>query len=130
MKIKKGFTLIELMVTLSIMAILSSIAVPRITGYVEKAKKTKAITIGKQLQMAALWSYSEMGNSFDVSNLVETTKLVTGIQSISASSIKSITSKSVSIEYSCESKIYSLCINMDNSSFIIWEGSTNIFSGN
>jgi len=38
MKMKKGFTLIELMVVIVIMGILAAVAVPKIFGNVEKAK--------------------------------------------------------------------------------------------
>jgi type IV pilus assembly protein PilA len=130
MKRNKGFTLIELIVTISILAILSTIAVPRVTGYIDKAKTTKAITIGKQIQMAAVWSYSEMGDSFNETNLLETIKLATGLQSINSSSIKNITSRTVAIEYISESKNYVLNINMNNSTYTIAEGAVNIFSGN
>lgn len=130
MRTKKGFTLIELIVTLSIMGILASIAVPRLTGYVDKARTTKAITIGKQFQMSSLWSYSEMSNRFDSNNLVETLKTATGIQGISLSSIKSITDKTVSIAYSSESKSYILNINMNDNNYTITEGGVIIFVGN
>lgn len=129
MNAKKGFTLIELIVTLSIMGILASIAVPRLTGYIDKARTTKAITIGKQFQMASLWSYSEMGNKFDSNNLVDTLKTATGIQSISSSSIRSITDKTVSIAYSSESKSYVLNINMNDNNYTVTEGSAIIFTG-
>lgn len=39
---KKGFTLIELIIVIAILAILGAILVPQITGYTNKAKKSKA----------------------------------------------------------------------------------------
>lgn len=39
---KSGFTLVELIVVLTILAILAALLIPALTGYIEKAKKTKS----------------------------------------------------------------------------------------
>ena len=43
-KNKLGFTLVELIVVLVILAILASLLIPALTGYVTKAKKQAVIT--------------------------------------------------------------------------------------
>jgi type IV pilus assembly protein PilA len=101
-----------------------------VTGYIEKARATKAITIGRQLQMAAMWSYSEMGNSFNSNNLLETIRIVTGNASITSSSIIVVNSKKVSITYSSESKYYILSIDTDLTNYTIVCDGTSIFTGN
>lgn len=44
---KKGFTLIELMVAISILVILSAVMASKVTGYTIKAKKVKQLTYAK-----------------------------------------------------------------------------------
>ena len=44
MKKKKGFTLIELMVVIAIIAILAAVLVPTVSGYITRSKKTAIIT--------------------------------------------------------------------------------------
>lgn len=43
-KKKKGFTLIELMAVIAIVAILAAVLVPTVSGYIERSKKTALIT--------------------------------------------------------------------------------------
>lgn len=43
-KKKKGFTLIELMAVIAIVAILAAVLVPTVSGYITRAKKTAIIT--------------------------------------------------------------------------------------
>ncbi len=49
-----GFSLLELLITLSIVAILASITVPSYRGYVARARRTDAISALLQLQLAQL----------------------------------------------------------------------------
>ena len=44
MKKKKGFTLIELMAVIAIIAILAAVLVPTVSGYITRSKKTAIIT--------------------------------------------------------------------------------------
>ncbi len=49
MKEKKGFTLMEVIVVIAILAILASIAVPTISGYIEKANETNDLQVATNI---------------------------------------------------------------------------------
>ena len=59
MKNKKGFTLVELIVVLVILAILSALLIPALTGYIDKANKEKVVAECRSVAMAAQTTASE-----------------------------------------------------------------------
>lgn len=59
MKIKKGFTLMELIVTITIVVVLSVISVPVYRGHVDKAKFAEAYALFASIRDAQLRYYSE-----------------------------------------------------------------------
>lgn len=52
LKKKRGFTLIELIAVVAIMGILATIFVPKITGYMNEAKKTRVMDQARKVVMA------------------------------------------------------------------------------
>ena len=64
---KKGFTLVEVIVVLVILAILMAIAIPSLTGYIDKANErailTEASNIQSALQVASTDVYGQTGTT-------------------------------------------------------------------
>ena len=60
---KKGFTLIELVVVMCIIAILASALIPQISGYITEAKKMKVLDQSRTVVMAV--------DSYNLKNMVK-----------------------------------------------------------
>ena len=61
MQNQKGFTLIELMIVIAIIAILAAIALPAYTNYVAKSQVTEAIELASSYKTPVSLSVSETG---------------------------------------------------------------------
>lgn len=59
---RRGFTLIELVVVITILGVLVAIAVPMVGGYVDNAKKKAAKTDAKNIQTAMVLFASKQGD--------------------------------------------------------------------
>ncbi|MBM6837289.1 type II secretion system protein, partial [Clostridium saudiense] len=61
-KKKKGFTLIELMAVIAIVAILAAVLVPTVNGYITRSKKTAIVTQARTI-MNAIETYNITGGA-------------------------------------------------------------------
>lgn len=59
---KKGFTLVELIVVVIIVAILATVAIPMMSGNVDKAKKSEAMAALGSYRTAFRMYYAEFGS--------------------------------------------------------------------
>ena len=73
-KDKKGFTLVELIVVIAILAILALILIPAITGYVDRANKSKDEANARSVYSQAsfeLYTWDEVAEGGKASALLE-----------------------------------------------------------
>ena len=65
MKLNNGFTLIELMITVAILGVLASIAIPAYTGYITTARMSEAKNNIAALRLAQEEYFLEKNDYFD-----------------------------------------------------------------
>ncbi|MFL0246714.1 prepilin-type N-terminal cleavage/methylation domain-containing protein [Candidatus Clostridium stratigraminis] len=127
-KKKKGFTLIEIIVAVTIIIILSALAVPKVSGYISKAKEANVISKGKQIYNAAMWSYSAQGNKFEDAKIESAVKDTTNI-SETGLDVDASDNSLVKITFINDGKSYSLSINKTDNTYMIKDkDNSQIFS--
>lgn len=117
-KFKKGFTLIELMIVMSIILILLSIMVPKFSGYQKKAKKVKVVNTAKQIYQAAILSYGEQDGAFDNAKIIDTVNEITGL-GISESDIKANDGDVLGIHFMSDKKDYRVTAHASQNYFVV-----------
>jgi type IV pilus assembly protein PilA len=120
-KKRKGFTLIELVVVISIILIFAGFLIPKFAGYQTKAKDTKAINTAKQIQSAALSSYSEMNGKFEASAVSDSVSALTGAEGVS---VTVVSGKSVEVSFTSDTENYMVKIEDTSGTFMVYKGGT------
>lgn len=88
---KHGFTLVELIVVLTILAILAALLIPALTGYIDKAKKDQVIAETRSILSAVQTDMSELYATNDFTKLSS----LTAIASKNASQVSNVFSSDV-----------------------------------
>src|SRR5674536_8286 len=104
MKKNKGFTLVELMVVITIILVMLGFLIPKLYGYQLKAKQTKAINTAKQIQTAAMASYSENNQIFSEGDVLTNIGSLTGVDTTANSNttVDRITDQNVNVTFLSE----------------------------
>lgn len=130
--VSKGFTLIEVVVAVSIVILLASLTVPKVSSYIDKAKNVKVINTAKQIYTAAMWSYTENNNQFTDAKIIAAISKLSDVPAITEDKITDDTPASnntgkVTIEFSSGGKTCSIIIAKSDNSYVVKEGANNIF---
>ena len=75
---KKGFTLVEMIVVLVILAILAALLIPALTGYINKAKEKSIVAETRQAVMAAQTLVDEAYGKLDLTAADDAIEIGTG----------------------------------------------------
>ena len=122
-KKRKGFTLIELVVVISIILIFAGFLIPKFAGYQTRAKDTKAINTAKQIQSAALSSYSEMDGKFESAAVSDSVTALTGAEGVS---VTVEGGKTVKVSFTSDTSTYTVKIEDTSGTFTVYKGGTEV----
>ena len=89
---KKGFTLVELMAVMAIILILAAAFVPKVSGYIEEAKKTKVLNQAKNV--VTVYETAKIKNS-SITNATEASTLPDKTNLLEASDVDKLGSATV-----------------------------------
>lgn len=123
---KKGFTLIELMLVITIILILMGFLIPKISAYQDKARTTKAINTAKQIQTAAMTSYGNNDSEFDADDVTKTVKELTSVEGNPTVNSDS-KGQDIDITYESDGKSYAVDIDAEHNTFTVKCGEKQIF---
>jgi type IV pilus assembly protein PilA len=125
----KGFTLIEVIIAVSIVVILASLTLPKVTGYIDRAKIAKVLNAGKQVYTATMWSYSDQGNTISedkIKNAVADSMSLGTVPTVDLDA----DNKSVTIKFTIDNAECIVEIVFENSSYTVSKDDIEIFDSN
>lgn len=125
-KKNRGFTLIELMVVITIILVMLGFLIPKLYGYQLKAKQTKAINTAKQIQTAAMASYGEFDQVFSLIDVKNTIGSLTGVDTLSTTVEDGDTAQDINVTFKSDSSDYIVKINAQSSIFTVTDSDANV----
>jgi len=114
----KGFTLIELIVVVSIILILSGFLVPKVIGYQNKAKEAKAINTARQIYDTSMQLYTEEQGVLTKGKLIDSILSVTGLQ-IDDDDVTLATDGVQTIKFTSDTKLYNMVVTPADNSYTV-----------
>lgn len=124
-KCKKGFTLIELMLVISIIIIIAGFIFPKFINYEKKAKEVKAINAAKQIYTATMSIYSYGSSSPEDADIEDSVAKLTG-EDVDVNTDASI----INIEYQSDSIPYTMSIDTTDGGYTVKNDTETLFSQN
>ncbi|MGI5891678.1 MAG: prepilin-type N-terminal cleavage/methylation domain-containing protein [Bacillota bacterium] len=130
MKNKKGFTLVEIIVVLVIIAVLAAIAIPALTGYIDRSKERAAISEARTVLVAAQTlasdSYAKGGDETAMAAAVT----VTEVNSLTGLSLEESSISSVAVN--AEGKVTDFVVTTTNGKVVTYDhdSTTDVFTIN
>ena len=116
-KVKKGFTLVELLVVIAILAVLTTVAIVGYTSYVDSAKQTKANT---EVQQIATYISAEFADDNQWGSVVRSSATASALEgeiakcdalkSFSGTITVNITNNVITITYTVDGKTASAIV--------------------
>ncbi|KYH29798.1 type II secretion system protein [Clostridium colicanis] len=119
---KAGFTLIELIIVMSIILVMASFLIPKFNGYRSKAQRLKVVDTGRQIYLAVMDSYIEGNESFSEIDISKATKELLGIDNIE---VNESSENVVTVKYEVDKKQYYLEFNKTSTGFKIQDNAHN-----
>lgn len=123
---QKGFTLIELIIVMAVMAILCSITIPAYGIYKEKAEITKGKTAAMQICEGVTYSLSRCNGVYKLDNIKDA---VGSLTSMAENINFELNSTELNVSYKCGGRAYIIYINTVDSTYKLFDyNHKNIFS--
>lgn len=97
MKVSKGFTLIELMIVIAIVAILAAIAMPAYKGYIQKSKATELVTVIEKEEAKVGVAFAENGSADNTTGALTLTNYDTSVKSVGTKNVKTLVTTSAGV---------------------------------
>lgn len=113
-----GFTLIELITVVSIILILSSMLIPNVIGYINKANEEKAKDTATLVFSSAMESYMEQNEVFIKDDVEECLNENLKIKDINLNVCMPINEKNMNVDFQYKNVNYEVHINGEDCNYV------------
>jgi len=119
-----GFTLIELIVVVSIILILSGFLVPKVLGYQTKAKNAKAVNTARQIFDATMADYTEeegtlTGSKVSTAITEVSDAIIATSGGVVVATATAATEATATVTFASDTKTYSVVVTPNENKFVV-----------